>query len=72
MLLLMACWKGDGRIPNEDGRLAAITRLPVKRWKLGGSRCPEDFLHGSRTTAVQYGIQEKNGGVARKGSNTFV
>jgi len=34
MLLLMACWKGDGRIPNEDGRLAAITKLPVKRWKL--------------------------------------
>ena len=33
MLLLMACWKGDGRIPNDDARLAAITRLTTSRWR---------------------------------------
>lgn len=33
MLLLMACWKGDGKLPNDDDTLAAITKLPPARWK---------------------------------------
>lgn len=33
MLLLMACWKGGGRVANDDDTLAAITRLPKPRWR---------------------------------------
>ncbi|KGQ19889.1 hypothetical protein LF41_2396 [Lysobacter dokdonensis DS-58] len=33
LLLLMACWKGNGRVANNDEGLAAITRLPKARWR---------------------------------------
>jgi len=33
LLLLMAAWKRDGELPNNDARLAMITRLSPARWK---------------------------------------
>lgn len=32
-LMLMAAWKRGGVLPNDDGQLAAITKLSVGRWK---------------------------------------
>jgi uncharacterized protein YdaU (DUF1376 family) len=33
LLLLMAMWKGDGELPDDDGQLQTITRLPAAKWK---------------------------------------
>jgi len=33
LLLLMAMWKKDGALPNDDQRLASITRLSASRWR---------------------------------------
>jgi uncharacterized protein YdaU (DUF1376 family) len=33
LLLMLAAWKRGGTIPNEATQLAAITRLPLARWK---------------------------------------
>jgi uncharacterized protein YdaU (DUF1376 family) len=33
LLLLMACWKSGGRVPNTDDALASIARLSKARWK---------------------------------------
>lgn len=34
LLLLMAMWKSDGRLPNDDEQLRAITRLERARWRV--------------------------------------
>lgn len=33
MLMLLAAWKRGGRLPNDDGQLASITKLSPTRWK---------------------------------------
>ena len=33
VLLLMACWKRGGSLPDDDEQLAAITRMTVNRWR---------------------------------------
>lgn len=33
LLLLMACWKGDGKLLNDDAELANITKLTLARWR---------------------------------------
>jgi uncharacterized protein YdaU (DUF1376 family) len=33
LLMLMACWKANGALPAGDEDLAAITKLPVDRWR---------------------------------------
>lgn len=32
-LLLMACWKAGGKLPDDDEQLAAITRMNSAQWK---------------------------------------
>ena len=32
LLMLMACWKGDGRLPKSDAELASIAKLSPARW----------------------------------------
>jgi uncharacterized protein YdaU (DUF1376 family) len=76
MLLLMACWKGDGRIPNDDGRLAAITRLPANRWRacritlLKFFEIADDFITHKRVVkerARAKALSEKRSEVGKKG-----
>lgn len=33
LLLLFACWTHEGRLPNNDAELAAITRMPIDEWR---------------------------------------
>lgn len=33
LLLLLACWKAGGELPDDDAQLAAITRMPAGDWK---------------------------------------
>jgi len=32
-LLILACWKAGGELPDDDSQLAAITRLQLGRWR---------------------------------------
>lgn len=32
-LMLLAAWKRGGKIPNDDGQLASITKLSIARWR---------------------------------------
>lgn len=32
-LMLMAAWRRGGTLPNDDEQLAAVTKLPLARWK---------------------------------------
>lgn len=56
LLLLMAAWKRDGRLPMDDAQLAAIARLPLNRWRqhrtvvLGFFRADGDALTNGRVT----------------------
>lgn len=43
LLLLMALWKKDGVLPNDDQRLASITRLPAARWRASKAVLMEFF-----------------------------
>lgn len=33
LLLIFACATADGRVPDDDAKLSAIVRLPLRRWK---------------------------------------
>ena len=33
LMLLMAMWNADGKLPDDDAKLARITRMTVKKWK---------------------------------------
>ncbi len=55
MLLLMAMWKKDGTLPNDDQRLASITRLPASRWRASKGVLMEFF----QTTEDGQGITQK-------------
>ena len=32
LLLLMAAWKADGKLPNDSGTLQQITRMTAQQW----------------------------------------
>lgn len=34
LLLLMAMWRADGRLPNDEKKLARITRVSLRRWHI--------------------------------------
>lgn len=36
LLLLLTCWKRDGKLPADDEQLANITRLPMEKWRRHG------------------------------------
>lgn len=36
LLLLLTCWKRDGRLPADDAQLATIARLPPAKWRTNG------------------------------------
>lgn len=33
LLLLLACWKAGGSLPDDDAQLSAITRMPMADWR---------------------------------------
>ena len=45
LLLLMTCWKRDGRLPAEDAQLAAIARLSISKWRASGPILMAFFSH---------------------------
>ncbi len=34
LLLLMTMWNADGKLPDDDRKLATITRMSMKKWKV--------------------------------------
>jgi uncharacterized protein YdaU (DUF1376 family) len=50
-LMLLAAWKRGGKLPNDDGQLASITKLSPARWKAHRSILTELFqLEGELLT----------------------
>lgn len=45
LLLLLSCWKRDGKLPADDIQLANIARLPLARWRQHGPILLEFFDH---------------------------
>lgn len=33
LLLIMACWRGAGRLPTDEAQLASIAKLTMPRWR---------------------------------------
>jgi uncharacterized protein YdaU (DUF1376 family) len=59
LLLLMACWKGDGYLAADDDSLAAITRLGPSRWKAHRSTLLRFFTVGTETISHGRVIEER-------------
>lgn len=72
-LMLMACWKRGGDLPDDDAQLAAITRLSASQWrkarqilapfwKIGGGKWTQKRLTKELETARGYvKAQSENG-----------
>jgi len=45
LLLLLSCWKRDGRLPADDIQLANIAHLPLAKWRQHGPILLEFFDH---------------------------
>lgn len=59
LLMLMACWKGDGYLAADDESLAAITRLGPARWKAHRSTLLRFFKVGEDTISHGRVIEER-------------
>lgn len=58
-LLLMACWKRDGKLPNDNDELAAITRLTPAKWRAYRHALLRFFLVGDDVLTHKRVLKER-------------
>ncbi|HEY2533937.1 MAG TPA: DUF1376 domain-containing protein [Xanthobacteraceae bacterium] len=57
-LLICACWTHGGFLPDDDAELAAITRLPVDKWKAARKTLSHFFkISGQKWRQKRVGVE---------------